>query len=154
MKVLQLFSFSSLLWIFWGLCFSPSTIFKKIYLFLAALSPRCCTRALPCHCELGATPCHGAQAPHRGGPSSCGTRAPSSGIVAHGHSSRGSRFPEGRPSGPAACGILPDQGPNPRPLHWQVDSQPLRQQGSSTIFKVEIFSLLWIRPKASFLIDL
>ena len=29
-----------------------------------------------------------------------------------------------------ACGILPDQGPNPCPLHRQADSQPLRHQGS------------------------
>ena len=28
-----------------------------------------------------------------------------------------------------ACGIFPDQGPNPYPLHWQVDSQPLDHQG-------------------------
>ena len=36
-----------------------------------------------------------------------------------------------------ACGILPDQGSNPCPLHWQADSQPLRHQGSpiSVIFK-------------------
>ena len=25
----------------------------------------------------------------------------------------------------AACGIFPDQGSNPCPLHWQTDSQPL-----------------------------
>ena len=30
----------------------------------------------------------------------------------------------------AACGIFPDQGSNLCPLHWQVDSQPLRHQGS------------------------
>ena len=30
----------------------------------------------------------------------------------------------------AACGILPDQGLNTCPLHWQVDSQPLSHQGS------------------------
>ena len=37
----------------------------------------------------------------------------------------------------AACGIFPDQGPNPCPLHWQADSQPLRHQGSppSSFFK-------------------
>ena len=29
-----------------------------------------------------------------------------------------------------ACGIFLDQGSNPRPLHWQADSQPLRHQGS------------------------
>ena len=39
-------------------------------------------------------------------------------IVAHG------------PSRSAACGIFPDQGSNPCPLHWQADSQPLRHQGS------------------------
>ena len=39
-------------------------------------------------------------------------------VVAHG------------PSRSAACGILPDQGSNPRPLHWQADSQPLCHQGS------------------------
>ena len=34
------------------------------------------------------------------------------------------------PSCSAACEIFPDQGSNPRPLHWQADSQPLRHQGS------------------------
>ena len=34
------------------------------------------------------------------------------------------------PSRSVACGILPDQGSNPCPLHWQADSQPLRHQGS------------------------
>ena len=34
------------------------------------------------------------------------------------------------PSRSAACGILPDQGSNPCPPHWQADSQPLRHQGS------------------------
>ena len=33
-----------------------------------------------------------------------------------------------------ACGIFPDQGSNPRPLHWQADSQPLRHQGSPIHF--------------------
>ena len=35
------------------------------------------------------------------------------------------------PSCSAACGIFPDQGSYPCPLHWQADSQPLRHQGSS-----------------------
>ena len=34
------------------------------------------------------------------------------------------------PSCSAACGIFPDQGSNPCPLHRQADSQPLRHQGS------------------------
>ena len=29
-----------------------------------------------------------------------------------------------------ACGIFPDQGSNPCPLHWQADSLPLSCQGS------------------------
>ena len=45
-------------------------------------------------------------------------RSAGSVIVAHG------------PSCSAACGIFPDQGSNPCPLHWQADSQPLRHQGS------------------------
>ena len=49
---------------------------------------------------------------------STGSRRAGSAIVAHG------------PSCFAACGILPGQGSNPCPLHWQVDSQPLHHQGS------------------------
>ena len=49
---------------------------------------------------------------------STGSRCAGSAIVAHG------------PSCSAACGIFPDQGSNPCPLHWQADSQPLRHQGS------------------------
>ena len=49
---------------------------------------------------------------------STGSRHAGSVIVAHG------------PSRSAACGILPDEGLNPCPLHWQADSQPLRHQGS------------------------
>ena len=51
---------------------------------------------------------------------STGSRRAGSVVVAHG------------PSCSAACGILPDQGSNPCPLHWQADSQPLRHQGSPT----------------------
>ena len=32
-----------------------------------------------------------------------------------------------------ACGILPDQGSNPCPLHQQADSLPLDHQGSPVI---------------------
>ena len=49
---------------------------------------------------------------------STGSRRAGSVIVAHG------------PSCFAACGILPDQGSNPCPLHWQEASQPLHHQGS------------------------
>ena len=49
---------------------------------------------------------------------STGSRRAGSVVVAHG------------PSSSTACGIFPDQGSNPYPLHWQADSQPLRHQGS------------------------
>ena len=49
---------------------------------------------------------------------STGSRRAGSVVVAH------------RPSCSVACGIFPDQGSNPCPLHWQADSQPLRHQGS------------------------
>ena len=44
------------------------------------------------------------------------------------------------PSCFVACGILPDQGSNPCPLHWQADSQPLHHQGSP-----EVLSLMLIK---------
>ena len=49
------------------------------------------------------------------------------------------------PSCSAACGIFPDQGSNPCPLHWQADSQPLRHQGNpniSYVFKKMSYILL------------
>ena len=49
---------------------------------------------------------------------STGSRRAGSVVVAHGLSCS------------AACGIFPDQGSNPCPLHWQADSQPLRHRGS------------------------
>ena len=49
---------------------------------------------------------------------STGSRRTGSVVVAHGRSCS------------AACGIFPDQGSNPCPLHWPADSQPLRHQGS------------------------
>ena len=32
---------------------------------------------------------------------------------------------------PVACGIFPDQGSNPHPLHWQLDSYLLYHQGNA-----------------------
>ena len=63
---------------------------------------------------------------------STGSRHAGSVAVAHG------------PSCSAACGIFPDQGLNPCPLHWQADSQPLRHQGSPCL-QLFSFSLLeWL----------
>ena len=59
---------------------------------------------------------------------STGSRRAGSVIVAH------------WPSCSAACGIFPDQGSNPCPLHWQADSQPLRHQGSPGYL---FFDSLW-----------
>ena len=53
---------------------------------------------------------------------STGSRCTGSVVVAHG------------PSCSSACGIFPDQGSNPYPLHCQADSQPLRHQGSPITF--------------------
>ena len=55
------------------------------------------------------------------------SRCTSSVVVAHG------------PSCSAACGILPDQGSNPCPLHRQADSQPLRHQGSPGYILLIVF---------------
>ena len=55
---------------------------------------------------------------------STGSRCAGWVVVAHG------------PSCSATCGIFPDQGSNPCPLHWQADSQPLCHQGSlAVVFK-------------------
>ena len=58
---------------------------------------------------------------------STGSRCAGSVVVAHGLSCS------------VACGIFPDQGSNPCPLHWQADSQPLRHQGSPILFFYFIF---------------
>ena len=64
---------------------------------------------------------------------STGSRRAGSVIVAHG------------PSCSAACGIFPDQGTNPCPLHWQADSQPLRHQGSPRILFTFDYSFVFSR---------
>ena len=53
---------------------------------------------------------------------STGSRRAGSVVVAHGLSCS------------VACGIFPDQGSNPCPVHWQADSQPLSHQGSRICF--------------------
>ena len=60
---------------------------------------------------------------------STGSRRAGSVVVAHG------------PSCSEACGIFPNQGSNPCPLHWQADSQPLRHQGSpvANVLKIKLW---------------
>ena len=55
---------------------------------------------------------------------STSSRRAGSVVVAHG------------PTCSTARGIVPDQGSNPCPLHWQADSQPLRHQGSPQSFLI------------------
>ena len=64
---------------------------------------------------------------------STGSRRAGPAAVAHG------------PSCSVACGILPDQGWNLRPLNWQADSQPLRHQGSPYVvdFKESFLYMKW-----------
>ena len=62
---------------------------------------------------------------------STGSRRAGSVVVAHG------------PSCSVVCGIFPDQGLNPCPLHWQADSQPLRHQGSPLLY-INLFIYLFL----------
>ena len=67
-----------------------------------------------------------------------GSRSAGSVVVAHG------------PSCSAACGIFPDQGPNPCPQHWQADSQPLRHQGSPMTPFLLLISLVALNKTHSY----
>ena len=64
---------------------------------------------------------------------STSSRRAGSVVVAHG------------PRCSAACGIFPDQGSNPCPLHWQASSQPLRHQGNPLLPILDYmkYSRLW-----------
>ena len=98
---------------FFVFCF----FYKFIYLFILAvlvfvsvwgLSPVLASRGHP------SSRCTGLSLPRPLPLRSTGSRRAGSVVVAHG------------PSRSAACGIFPDQGPNPCAWHWQADSQPLR----------------------------
>ena len=98
--------------------------YKFIYLFIFG----CVGSSFLCEGFLqlrraGATLHRGARACHCHGLSlrSTGSRRAGSVAVAHG------------PSCSTACGIFPDQGSNPCPLHWQAGSQPLCHQGSPVL---------------------
>ena len=74
--------------------------------------------------QAGTTLLCSAQASHCSGFSCCGAQAlgmQASAVVACGLQSTGSEVVAHGLSCSAACGIFPDQGLNPRPLHWQVD---------------------------------
>ena len=107
--------------------FDPKSIY--FYLFIYLFIYGCVGSSFLCEGflqsrQVGTTLHRGARASHywplllR----STGSRRAGSAIVAHG------------PSCSAACGILPDQGSNPCPLHRQADSQPLCHQGSPSLY--------------------
>ena len=135
-------------------------LFYLIIYLLAALGLCCCAQAFSSCSEWGYSllRCMGfslqwllllwSMGSRHAGFSSCGTQAQQlqragsracrlqqlwhfgSAVVARGLQSTGSVVVGHGLSCSAACGIFPDQGSNPCPLHWQVDSQPLRHQGS------------------------
>ena len=108
-------------------------IYLFIYLFMAVLGLRFCARAFSSCGKWGpsSSRCAGLSLSRPLLLRSTGYRRAGSVIVAHG------------PSCSAACGIFPDQGSNPCPLHQQADSQPLRHQGSpSLLFKDKNESIL------------
>ena len=60
----------------------------------------------------------------------------------------GSAFVAHGPSCSVACGIFPDQGSNPCPLHWQADSQPLRHQGSPMLLVFKTYNPVRYRAQS------
>ena len=96
----------------WGLSLLPFFLNLLIYLFLAVLGLRCCTRAFSSWGERGLlfVAMHGS------------LTAVASLVAEHGVSSTGSVAVAHRLSCSAACGIFLDQGSNLCPLHWQADS--------------------------------
>ena len=70
---------------------------------------------------------------------STGSRRTGSVVVAH------------RLSCSVACGIFLDQGLNPCPLHWQVDSLPLRHQGSPWLSILNIALCALSIPNSQFI---
>ena len=117
------------------------TFFFLIYLFLAALGLCCCAWAF--------SSC-GARASHCSCLSRCGARAPgtpASVAAARGLQSAGPAVAAYGSSHSTASGILPHHGSNPRPPHWQADSQQLRHQGSphrhfqTSLFILPLFHL-------------
>ena len=128
---------ASLSFLFTFLFQFPAANWSYLFFFLAALCFRCC--ALASHCS--GFSCCGAQA----------LGAWASVVVARGLYSAGSVVVAHGLSCSTACGIFPDQGSNPCPLLWQVDSQLLRHQGSPWSYPFESLSsnLFHTRPQKS-----
>ena len=107
-------------------------LFYLIYLFLAALGLCCCARAFSSCGEQGllfiavlrlliaVASLAAEHRPQARGPQQSWHAGPAA--VARGLQSSGSAAAVHGPSCSTVCGILPDQGSNPWPLHWQADS--------------------------------
>ena len=112
--------------------FNFGFIYLFIYLFMAVLGLRYCMRAFS---SCG-----------KWGPLFIAVRGPliiaASLVVEHRLQMRRLSNVAYGPSCSVACGILPDQGSNLCPLHWQADSQPLCHQGSPYL---RIFASIFIR---------
>ena len=52
---------------------------------------------------------------------------------------------------PRAYGIFPDQGSNPCPLHWKVDSLPLDHRGSLLILLKVYFVMVYCRHSYNYI---
>ena len=50
-----------------------------------------------------------------------------------------------------ACGIFPDQGSNPRLLHWQADSFQLSHQGSPVKLFLIVLSILFFLERMQYM---
>ena len=99
-------------------------LFIYLFIFGCVRSSLLCTGFLQLW-RAGATLRCGARASHCGGFSCCRARALgtwASVVVAHGLQSAGSVVVVHGLSCSTTCGIFPDQGSNPCPLHWQAGS--------------------------------
>ena len=103
-------------------------LYLFIYLSLAVLGPQFARGLSPATASGG----HSSSRYGDGSSSRCAGLPPPRPLPLRGTGSRraGSAAVAHGPSRSAACGILPDQGPNPRPPHQQADPQPPRHQGS------------------------
>ena len=101
--------------------------FSFIGLFLASLSLQWLCAGFLQLWGVGAAPLWSAWASHCCGFSLCSTGSRSAGSNSCACGLRCS----------VACGMFPQQGSNPCPLHQQVDAYPLHHQGSPSLEKEE-----------------
>ena len=122
---------------FFFLIFFLQLLYLFISLFLAVLGPRF-VRGLSLVTASGG---HSSSRCRDRSSSRCAGLPPSRPLPLRGTGSRraGSAVAAHGPSRSVACGIFPDQGSNPRPLHQQADSQPLRHQGSPIMSSYLLF---------------